>query len=89
MQHMTNSQKSVPNTTSNTLPKFKCSIGKRQYTIETTSYGRDDKGNLSITYILYDNKNAIISDVNETIDRAVWQEIQFEMQARDQKDRIF
>lgn len=86
---MTNSSKSVQSTTSNTLLKFESTYSKRQYSVDVSKYEYDQRSQLVIEYSLYNSKGKPVTDVSEILDRAIWQDVQFEMKAREQANRIF
>mgnify|MGYP003601392188 CR=1 FL=1 len=84
-----NSQKSVENTTSNTILKYETVVGKITYKVEVTKYERGENSNLQIEYNLFNHKGKPVVDVSEQLDFLLWQDIQFEMKGREHANRIF
>ena len=87
MHQMMNSLMFVQNTMQNMLHKFKTSIAKRQYTVTVMKYEKGANGHLEIEYILENNKGVKVQVISESLDRAVWQDIQIEMKARENAER--
>lgn len=71
------------------LHKFNTTIGKRHYIVIVNKYEKNDKNFLEIEYVLQTPKGVVVTEISDSLDMAVWQDIQFEMKGREHANRIF
>lgn len=71
------------------LHKFNTTIGKRHYIVIVNKYEKNDKNHLEIEYVLQTPKGVEVTEISETLDMVVWQDVQIAMKAKEQGNRIF